>query len=443
MIDIAELRETFNGEVVLPDDTAYERLRQTLFSGGGAPAVLLRPRSTAAVAQAVAFARDNGLVLSVRSGGHSAAGFSTNVGGMVIDLVLMNGVEIIDEAQHTVRIGSGSHWGDVATELDKHGLAISSGDTKSVGVGGLTLGGGIGWMVRKYGLAIDSLVAAEVVTAAGEVLRASQTEHADLFWAIRGGGGNFGVVTQFEFVAHPTDQVYFGAITYGLENLAGLLNAWRDYMRTAPEALTSSITVMPPFPGKPAAALLRLCYDSADAAAVNAIVETCKSFGQVIKFDLQKHRYPDVLEEASPPPGMKVIVKNLLAKVFSDELIGSITAAAGPGRVIQIRGLGGAMARVPADATAFAWRDAEIMLFMANFVPPTASQADIDQALQPWRTLAPFGDGAYQNFISTNTPEDIAAIYPESTRTRLQQIKQIYDPGNLFNQNYNISPTAG
>ena len=180
----------------------------------GSPAYVLRPKSVGDVQAAVRFAAGAGLALSVRGGGHGFPGFGTNDGGVVIDLSKLATVEIIDDERHLVRIGGGATWGQVAAALAPHGLAISSGDTRSVGVGGLTLTGGIGWKVRKYGLALDNVVAAEVVTADGEVVRASAEENPELFWAIRGGGGNFGIVTAFEFAAHPTTDVFFGKIAF-------------------------------------------------------------------------------------------------------------------------------------------------------------------------------------------------------------------------------------
>ena len=195
----------------------------------------------------VRFAARSGLLLSVRGGGHGFPGFGTNDGGVVIDLSKLANVEIIDKERHLVRIGGGATWGQVAAALAPHGLAISSGDTKSVGVGGLTLTGGIGWKVRKYGLALDNVAAAEVVTADGEVVQASAEENPELFWAIRGGGGNFGIVTAFDFAAHPTTDVFFGKIAFAASEAATVIQGWADYLRTAPEELTSTADFANPF----------------------------------------------------------------------------------------------------------------------------------------------------------------------------------------------------
>ena len=199
----------------------------------------------------VRFAASAGLVLSVRGGGHGFPGFGTNDGGVVIDLSKLADVEITDKERHLVRIGGGATWGQVAAALAPHGLAISSGDTKSVGVGGLTLTGGIGWKVRKYGLALDNVTAAEMITASGEAVHASAGENPELFWAIRGGGGNFGIVTAFEFTAHPTTDVFYGTIAFPASDAATVLQGWADYLRTAPDELTSIVVFANPFAGGP------------------------------------------------------------------------------------------------------------------------------------------------------------------------------------------------
>jgi FAD/FMN-containing dehydrogenase len=201
------IRRGFGGDIIEPGDAQYESVRGSVLVSGR-PACVLRPSTVRDVQAAVRFAARTGLVLSVRGGGHGFAGFGTNDGGAVIDLSKLADVELIDKERHLVRIGGGATWGQVAAALAPHGLAISSGDTKSVGVGGLTLTGGIGWKVRKYGLALDNVAAAEVVTASGQVVQASAQENPELFWAIRGGGGNFGIVTAFDFVAHPTTDIF-------------------------------------------------------------------------------------------------------------------------------------------------------------------------------------------------------------------------------------------
>src|SRR6185437_1054012 len=246
------LRRDFGGDIIEPGGAEYESASRTVVASGS-PAHVLRPQSAGDVQAGVRFAARAGLLLSVRGGGHGFPGFGTNDGGVVIDLSRLANVEIIDKERHLVRIGGGATWGQVAAILASHGLAISSGDTKSVGVGGLSLTGGIGWKVRKYGLALDNVVAAEVVTANAEVMHASAEENPELFWALRGGGGNLGIVTAFEFAAHPTTDVFYGTITFPAAEAATVLQGWANYLRTAPEELTSVADFASPFAGGPQA----------------------------------------------------------------------------------------------------------------------------------------------------------------------------------------------
>jgi len=301
-MSIGNLKSKFSGTIIMPEDPGYQQVQNTPFFKG-APAAVLQPKTTDDVALAIKYSRDNSLKLSIRSGGHNGAGFSTNKGGVVVDLSLMKDVQVIDQAKHIVRIQGGAIWGDIATELHKSGLGLSSGDTVSVGVGGLTLGAGVGWMVRKYGLAIDSLVAAEVVTADGNVMRASDSENPDLFWALRGGGGNFGVVTAFEFTAHPMGKVFSGKIVYGLDALPQLITGWRDYMRTAPEELTTMLLTMPSFMGMPPSAIVMCCFVGDDKTIADAALKPLRNLGKVISDDVKQMEYFEVIEEAHPPGG--------------------------------------------------------------------------------------------------------------------------------------------
>lgn len=436
------LKHEFLGDIILPGDDDYEQAR-SVFMHEGSPAVVLRPLTVTDVVSAVSYARDNSLVLSVRSGGHSGPGFGTNTDGVAIDLSAMNDVEVIDADNQIVRIQAGATWGEVSQKLKDHHLGISSGDTKSVGVGGLTLGGGIGWMVRKYGLTIDSLVAAELVTAEGKILRVSNSKNPDLFWAIRGGGGNFGIVTHFEFKAQSLGKVYAGMIQYGLDKAKEVLTGWREIMRNAPEELTSSLIVMPSLGGNPASIMIMCCYAGDDKVQAMKAIEPLKNLGHVLQENILLKDYADVLEEAHPPQGVVVIAKNTFVKDFSDELIDTIAGLYGEtsGPILQIRSLGGAMKRVADDATAFAHRQSEIFLLAAVFVPAEATQAVLNEATKPWQTLVGFGQGAYLNLTSSSSADDIASAYPQETYERLAKIKRQYDPKNLFNQNYNIKPS--
>jgi FAD/FMN-containing dehydrogenase len=384
-------------------------------------------------------------VLSVRGGGHGFAGFGTNDGGVVIDLSKLANVEVTDHGRHLVRIGGGATWGQVAAALAPHGLAISSGDTKSVGVGGLTLTGGIGWKVRKRGLALDNVVAAEVVTANGEVVRASAEENPELFWAIRGGGGNFGIVTAFEFAAHPTTDVFFGKITFPASQAVTVLQGWADYLRAAPEELTSTADFANPFVGGPQAPVeIYVTFDGDNPELAAQAIDPIHRLGTVTGDDIALKPYADTLVDgATPPPGIQFAVRSAFADKESVPEVLQILTEAGASQgspFIAVRSVGGAVSRVPDDATAYAHRQAELM-----FMTTTAGPKPVIEAARPaleaiWDRLAPHVNGAYANFLASATEEDVAAIYPTETYQRLAAVKRQYDPGNLFARNHNIRP---
>ena len=439
LLPLDSLKSTFSGKIILPSDAEYEATRNSLFKKGS-PAIILQPKTADDVRTAVQFATKNSLLLSVRSGGHSAAGFSTNENGLVIDLSLMRKVEIIDKAKNKVKIEAGASWYDAATTLKPLHLAISSGDTKTVGVGGLTLGGGVGWLVRKHGLTIDHLVAAEVVTAEGKIIRTSATEEPDLFWAIRGGGGNFGVVTSFEFIAQPIGDVFAGHITYGTEHTAEILKGWRDCMRSADESFSSILTILPSFGGNPPAIMISCCYASDDEKTAMEAIDPLLHLGKLVSQNISRKAYVDVLEDAHPP-GVRIVVKNVFTEKLSDEMIEAIISAQKKKTdfILQIRSLGGAMNRVASDATAFPHRSSEALLICPHFLPANATDEQIKEAVKPWEAISAFGKGAYSNFVSDATQKEIQEMYLGTTYKRLQKIKTMYDPKNIFSQNYNVA----
>lgn len=460
------LRNELHGDVLLPDDDGYAAAATTFFATGK-PALVVRPRDAADVAAAIRQARRERLALSVRSGGHGLLGSATNDGGMVLDLTHLDSVELVDPdgavpggavpdgavpdgtrshgaapERRLVRVGAGACWGHVMRALDPHGLGLTAGDTAGVGVGGLTLGGGIGWLVRKHGLAIDHLVAARVVTADGRVLETSADEHADLFWAIRGGGGNFGVVVSFDFVAEQVPVVHFGTLTYRPDDPARLVTAWRDHMRTAPESLTSTLTLVPPMFGRPASATVTLCYAD-DAAGPLQAIGPLRAIGEVLQDDVRVMRYADVLADAHRPPGGRLLSRNTLVPTLDDDVVDAAVGVYRNGSATVFRSLGGAFGRVPTDATAFAHRDAEAMVLCAAFLPEDATDADADAALAPWSDVARRGTGVYLNFQGSDTETDLATAYPPRTHVRLAAVKRRYDPENLFGRSHNIAPGNG
>lgn len=440
---LEKLRSEFSGEIILPGDEQYPSARNA-YVFPGSPAIIVRPDSHSGIARALRYCREQSLVLSIRSGGHGGAGYGTNSGGLVIDLCRINSVEVIDPVQRRVRIGTGAVWKNVAESLQQHGLALTSGDSVSVGVGGLTLGGGIGWMVRKYGLTIDSLVAADVVNAEGELLRASADEHPDLFWAIRGGGGNFGIVTHFEFTAQSVAKVHAGMIMYSLNDLHGLLKGWRDVMVNAPEELTTTFLLVPSMAGAPPMAILQLCCTDDDPVSAMRMIDPLLHIGTVLQQNIALKRYSEVLEEAHPPEGVKIVVNNRFAESFNDDLVQIVASRYGKetSPILQIRSIGGALNRVKEDATAFRHRKSSFLFLEALFLPKDASDDAVETALASWRSILPFMSGSYVNFLSSSDAGEMSVAYPRATYDRLTRVKKIYDPENVFNRNHNIPPAA-
>ena len=372
----------FGGEIIDPGHADYEVARRAVFATG-APAYVVRPEDVDDVRTAVRFASGAGLPLSVRGGGHSFSGFGTNDGGIVLDLSRLDSVRILDRDRRLVRIGGGATWGPVAASLAEHGLAISSGDTRSVGVGGLTLSGGVGWKVRRYGLAMDALVGADVVLASGEVVHASADEHADLFWALRGGGGNFGVVTAFDFAAHTTTDVFHGKVTFPAREAEAVLLGWSDYLRTAADDLTSIVNLANPMTGGPQAPVeVHVTLDSDDPGRAAEALGPIRRLGTVLDDDVALRPYVDTLVDgAVPPPALRFVLRS----AFVDEesvpdvlrvLAEFSTTDGAP--VVGVRSLGGAVSRVPAGATAYPYRQAELLV-----VSITAGPVPVVEAARP------------------------------------------------------------
>jgi FAD/FMN-containing dehydrogenase len=438
------LRRDFGGDIIERGDDGYDAASRTVLVGGS-PAYVLRPSSVADVRAGVAFAREEGLRLSVRGGGHGFAGFGTNADGVVLDLGALDTVDVIDDERSIVRIGGGATWGQVVDALAPHGLAISSGDTRTVGVGGLTLSGGIGWKVRKYGLALDNLVAAEIVTASGEILRASGEANPELFWAIRGGGGNLGVVTAFEFLAHRTTDVFFGTISFPAAEAATVLAGWAEYFRDAPGELTSNVVLANPFMGGPQApVLVAVTYDGDDAELAGRAIDPIRRLGTVLQDDVTLKPYGDILEEGMvPPPGIEFLTRSGFADEDSVpkviQTLAEVAAAEGS-PIIGLRSVGAAVSRVPGDATAYAHRAAQLMFVTTAVGPRPAIDAARPRMDELWESLAPHVSGAYANFLSGATDEDVAAVYPTETYQRLAAVKDRYDPHNLFTGNHNVRP---
>lgn len=448
------LASILKGRVVLPDDPDYAQAR-TVWNASydRFPALIVHAVDSGDVRAAVAFARDLGLAVSVRSGGHSFSAQSTNDGGLVIDLSSMKAISI-DPASRIARIEPGLTWGEVAHAAQPHGLALTSGDMGSVGVGGLAVGGGIGWMVRKHGLTIDNLLAAEVVTAGGSLLRASEAENPDLFWAIRGGGGNFGIVTAFEFRLHPAGLVVGGAVFYDAAEAVEILEAYTRYAASAPDELTTMALIMPappapfippPLHGTLVLALL-VCY-TGDLEEGQRVIAPLRRLGTPVADVIGPMPYPALfaLTAEGGARGLQHHDRSLFLNSLDGELIRSIVAQArtltAPMSITQIRVLGGAMARVAPEATAFAHRDKPFMLtIIAAWMDPAESARHCASVERFWRNVEPHAAGVYVNFLADEGEARIRDAYGPDTYRRLAGLKRRYDPDNLFRLNQNIPP---
>jgi FAD/FMN-containing dehydrogenase len=431
-------------DALRPGEDGYDAAARTFFATGQ-PALVVRPREPDEVAAAIRYATARRFPVSVRSGGHSPLGHSTNSGGMVIDLRRLDHIEILDTERRLVRVGGGATWGRVAEALAPYHWAITAGDTSDVGVGGLTLGGGIGWMVRQHGLTIDNLVGARVATADGRLLATSPAEHPDLFWALRGGGGNFGVVVDFDFRAQPVGKVHFGRVAYEFDDPADLMARWRDVMQAAPEELSSTLALTPRMPGATPSVVVLLCYAGSPRSTASQAHEAFRpllELGTPTAVDISERDYADILEHAAAPPGVRLAMRNTLVSTLDDATIARVlqTHDSGVPTAIAVRSLGGAFGRVPSDATAFAHRDASAMIVALLVIPDSATEAQLEHALVCWRIVAARGIGTYLNFQGAATASDLAAAYPPETYARLARIKHIYDPDNRFALNHNIPP---
>src|SRR6266540_1642867 len=455
---VQELREAVQGEIVTPEDDGYAEARR-IWNGahdGRRPALVVRCKGPADVIGAVGFARSNDLTIAVRGGGHSVAGFSTSDGGIVIDLSQLNGVRV-DPAGRRATVGGGAVWADVDHVTQAHGLATTGGLVSSTGVAGFTLGGGIGWTMRKFGLACDNLVGADVVTADGRLVHASETENADLLWGLRGGGGNFGIVTQFELELHPLGPiVYAGPIFYSADADRDLLRVFRDWAATAPDEITAlvNLTTAPPLPvipeqwhGKKVAAFIATSSGSIEAG--DGLVRAFREVAEPVADLLGPMPYQVIQTLIDPlwEKGIHSYFKATNLARLDDELIDRLAeihvASPGPQCEIHVHQMGGAVARVADGATAYAERS---MPFVLNAVTGWRD-ADAGASHTEWaRTvIAAAADAstgrAYVNFLGDR--DAARTSYGDETYARLVALKNHYDPTNVFRLNQNIEPQAG
>jgi len=447
------------GPVLAPGDAGYEEAR-TIWNGliDRRPALIVQCTGAADVVDAVNFARDHGLVLSIKAGGHNVAGNAVNDGGLVIDLSQMRGVHV-DPASKVVRVQGGATLGDMDRETQLFGLAVPAGVVSTTGVAGLTLHGGTGHLRRKYGLSIDNLLSVDIVTADGELRRASATENEDLFWAVRGAGSNFGVVTSFEFQAHPVGPtVAVGAVFYPFEAVREVLAAWRDYMKTAPEEVSAiafcwSVPPEEPFPaehhGKPVVVIAGTYSGPLEEG--EAVVQPLREFGEPL-IDLSGP-WPWLglqsgFDALFPKGGLYYWKSRALAEL-SPDAIDDIAdfAARRPSALtdITVWHHGGAMSRVGENDTAYGGRDAEFLVTgEASWDDPAVTDDAIKWGRDFWEAMGRHSTGGlYLNFPGLGEEQEqlVKAGYGANYE-RLARLKAQYDPENLFRMNLNITPAA-
>jgi FAD binding domain-containing protein/berberine-like enzyme len=451
---LALFKSQFSGEIITEESLLYDEARKVHDpTVDRRPLAIARAATAQDVAVAVRFARAHGFSLAVRSGGHSIPHLSMIDGAIIVDLSAMKGVTI-DPEQKVAWVQPGATSGDLAGPAHAYGLALSTGDTSSVGFGGLATGGGIGYMVRKYGMTIDNIISAQVVTADGEIVTASAEENADLFWAIRGGGGNFGIVTEFKVRLAPVGQVLGGALV--LPGTREVIRGYLDYVVDAPEDLTTIANLMfaPPAPFIPEnrvgeLALMILVTWTGRLEEGERALAPLRALAAPIADTVAPIPYPAMyiyMEPAAAPHA--AVVRSMFSNEVSGESVDAIIAAMGeatsPMNIVQLRGLGGAMARVGNGETAFAHRDKRYLTaVLALWLDPAEDRVPHEQwAESLWGKVRADADGVYVNFLENEGEVRIREAYGEENFSRLAQVKAKYDPENVFRFNQNIQPQA-
>jgi FAD/FMN-containing dehydrogenase len=449
-ISIAKLRAELAGDVIGPEDAEYEHARRVFLAlVDRRPAMIVRPPDADGVARVVSLARESGIELAVRSGGHSSAGHGVCEDGIVLDLSRMKALEI-DPGRRIARAETGLTAGEVTNALAAHGLAVGLGDTGSVGLGGLTLGGGVGYLVRKHGLTIDDLLAVEIVTADGRLLRADAEQHVDLFWALRGGGGNFGVATRFEYRLQPVETVTGGMLI--LPATPEIVASFVEAAEAAPEELSTIANVMtaPPLPFIPAEhhgrlVILAMLVHAGPSEAGERALAPFRALAAPIADHVRPMSYADIYppedEDYRPLAAARTLFVDTIDRGVAETILDRLRASTAMMRAAQIRVLGGAMARVHTEATAFAHRKSRILVNVAAiFATPEEAPIHESWATDFAEALRQADTGAYANFLGDEGEERVRAAYPGRTWDRLVAVKRQYDPTNLFRLNQNIPP---
>ena len=452
--DVEGFRARLRGELVLPGDAGYDAARRVYNAMiDRRPALVARCADAADVIACVGFAREQGLLLAVRGGGHNGPGLGVCDDGLVIDLSRLRGIRV-DPRDRTVRVEGGCLWGDVDHATHPFGLAVPSGFISTTGVGGLTLGGGIGYLSRRYGLTIDSLLSADVVLADGRLVTASAEENPDLFWALRGGGGNFGVVTSFLFRAHPVSTVYGGPIFWPMSKAAEVLRFWRDFIQAAPAELNGwfGFVTVPPVPMFPAehhlekACVVTWCY-TGDLAKAEEVFRPIRGFLEPLMDFAGPLPFPALqgLFDALYPAGLQWYWKADFFSSIPDKAVELHVKYAErlptPHSTMHLYPIDGAAGRVGRGDTAFDFRDARFAEVVVGVDPDPANNPKlVEWARDYWLALHPFSaGGGYVNMMMDEGEDNVRAAYRDSY-ARLAAVKRAYDPENLFRVNQNIKP---
>jgi FAD/FMN-containing dehydrogenase len=449
IIKLQDLANQIKGNIILPEDADYDKARRA-FSGeiDRKPRAIVRVVDAEDIRKTILFARENNLELSIRSGGHSATGASIINDAIVIDLRGMKKIDV-DMATKTAWVETGLTAGEVTVELDKYNLALGFGDTGSVGVGGITLGGGVGFLVRKFGLTIDNLLAAEIITADGHILQTDKDHDPDLFWAIRGGGGNFGVATKFKFQLHDLADCYGGLLF--LPATPEVIWKSVNIAKEAPEELSVIYNIMPlpPMPFVPAEhhgklSIMAMIVYAGDPKEGEKVVAPIRALAAPFADILKPMRYKDIYFPENDDYHPKAVAKNMhldhIDEKLAEKILAHLNSLDAPMKALQLRVLGGAMNRIASDATAYAHRTSAIMANIATFYELEEEKLQRIIWVDEFLKLLDQGDPAvYVNFLGPHDEKGrILNAYPGMTWGRLLEIKKRYDPTNFFHNNANI-----
>ena len=447
---LSELTSGFSGQLLSPGEEGYEEARR-IHNGmiDRRPALIARCLGVADIVDAVNFARSSDLEVAVRGGGHNIAGNAVCEGGLMIDLSLMKGIHV-DPKRRTVRAQGGVTWGEFNRETQVYGLATTGGIISTTGIAGLTLGGGIGWLMGKYGMAVDNLLSAEMVTASGEVLRASEDEHADLFWGLRGGGSNFGVVSSFEYQLHPVGPVVSGLVAHTIDNAKEVLRFYREFTASLPDDLTvfGGLVHAPDGSGTAIAAIV-LCH-CGPLAEAEADVRPVKEFGSPVMDVIGPMSYEatnKMLDAAYPKGALNYWKSNFLNELSDaaiETLVDQFSTCPSPMSALLLEHFHGAATRVGETDTAFPHRRPGYnFLVVSEWQDQADSERNIAWARETYAAMEPsMARGRYVNYLGEEEGEDSVASAYGPNYERLRSLKDTYDPTNLFHMNQNITPTA-